>query len=129
MVLMKNLTIVLEDKPGVLAKLGETLGNSGVNIEGISGTLCMGRGVIHVLVKDYVIARIALEDADIEIQEERDVIIWDMVEKNLVGKPGALGEICKRFSVAGVNINLLYFAENNRTIIGVDDLEKAKSII
>jgi hypothetical protein len=52
-----------------------------------------------------------------------------MVDKNLVGKPGALGEITRRFADAGVNINLLYNAENNRTIIGVDDLEKAKSII
>ncbi|MHA2027754.1 MAG: ACT domain-containing protein [Candidatus Kariarchaeaceae archaeon] len=126
---MKNLTIVLEDKPGSLARLGETLGNSGVNIEGISGSLCMGRGVVHILVEDYIGARKALEEANIAIQEERDIIIWDMVDKNLVGKPGALGEITRRFADAGVNINLLYNAENNRTIIGVDDLEKAKSII
>ena len=33
----KDLTIILEDHPGALAKMGETLGEAGINIEGICG--------------------------------------------------------------------------------------------
>lgn len=36
---MKDLTIVLEDKPGTLAHVGEILGHAGVNIEGLCGFL------------------------------------------------------------------------------------------
>ena len=33
----KDLSVILEDKPGMLALLGEVLGRAGVNIEGICG--------------------------------------------------------------------------------------------
>ena len=32
---MKDLTVVLEDRPGELARLGEATGAAGINIEGM----------------------------------------------------------------------------------------------
>ena len=37
-----DLTIILEDRPGSVAKLGETLGKAGVNIDGSCGITCEG---------------------------------------------------------------------------------------
>ena len=34
---MKDLTMILEDRPGRLADLGEATGNAGINIEGVCG--------------------------------------------------------------------------------------------
>ncbi len=44
----KDLTVILEDRPGTLADMGEALGKAGINIDGWGGIPCEGRGVIHV---------------------------------------------------------------------------------
>jgi hypothetical protein len=43
---MKDLTVVLEDRPGELAKLGRATGAAGINIEGMGGDAREGRGVL-----------------------------------------------------------------------------------
>ena len=43
----KDLTVVLEDRPGTLAAMGEALGKAGVNIEGICGFPAGGKGTVH----------------------------------------------------------------------------------
>jgi hypothetical protein len=53
----KNLTIELEDKPGILAELGEALGRAGINIEGFCGYASGGTGVVHLLVARQPVAR------------------------------------------------------------------------
>ena len=63
--------LLLEDRPGTLADLLEPLGKAGVNVEGICGFPCEGRGIIHLLVGDPSAARAALAGAGIEIVEER----------------------------------------------------------
>ncbi len=119
---MKDIKVVLENRPGTLADMGEALGNAGVNIEGMCGP-CEGDGEAHVLVDDAVAARAALGEAGIDVQEERDVLVITVPDK-----PGALGEICRRIGDAGVNIDFFYAATNTRIVLGVDDLEKAKSL-
>jgi hypothetical protein len=61
----KDLSLTLDDKPGEGAKLGEALGNAGVNIEGICTVSNEGQAIVHVLVEDVAAARAALEDAGI----------------------------------------------------------------
>src|SRR5213079_2847347 len=48
----KDLTIVLQDRPGELARLGEATGSTGVNIQGMCAMTGEGRGVIHLLFSD-----------------------------------------------------------------------------
>jgi len=48
----KDLTVVLQDRPGELARLGEATGSAGVNIQGMCAFTGEGRGIIHVLVDD-----------------------------------------------------------------------------
>jgi hypothetical protein len=119
-----NLTIHLEDKPGMLAKMGETLGAAGVNIDGISGVTCEGKGVINILVEDAVAARSALEEAGLEVASVREVLILDVVDR-----PGELGGIARRLASAGVNLELLYLTASMDLVIGVDDLEKARGAL
>ena len=38
----KDLILTLEDRPGALAKMGEALGQAGVNIDGICGVTFEG---------------------------------------------------------------------------------------
>ncbi len=121
---MKDLTILLEDKPGSLAEVTKTLGNAGINIEGGCGYPAVGRGIFHILVEDAVSARNSLEAVGITISEEKDVMIID-----LDNQPGAIGNLTSKFGEAGINIDLFYFASNNRIVISVDDFDKAKTLI
>lgn len=120
----KDLTIHLEDRPGTLADLGEALGNGGVNIDGMCGFPCEGKGVIHVLTDDASGARRALEDAGIEVVAERDVLLFEAEDR-----PGMLGEVARKIANAGVNVDLLYKATQTKLVIGADDLEKARSAL
>jgi hypothetical protein len=123
-VVTTNLTIVLKDRPGTLADVGEALGKAGVNIDGHCGFPCEGVGVLHVLVENPVTARKAVEQAGFEIRDERPVYVLDLDDK-----PGKLGKVARRIADAGVNLDLVYLATNSRIVIGADDLEKAKAAI
>jgi len=119
-----DLTVILEDRPGTLADLGEALGKTGINIEGGCGFPCEGKGVMHILVEDAATARRALEEAGIEVRGERQVLVLEIEDR-----PGALGEVSRRIANAGVNIDLAYGASNNRLVLGVDDLDKARAAV
>lgn len=120
----KDLTILLEDRPGTLADLGEALGNAGVNIEGMCGFPCEGKGVIHILVEEAAGARRALQNVGLEVSFERDVILIEAEDR-----PGMLGEVARKIANAGVNIDLIYKATQTKLVIGADDLEKARSVV
>jgi hypothetical protein len=100
-----NLTVILEDRPGELARLGGATGNVGVNIEGFAAFTGEGKGVVQLLVNDDVAsrARRALEDAGMGIADQREVLVIDIPDR-----PGTLGEVSRRFGDAGVNIELAY---------------------
>ena len=118
----KDLTVMLEDRPGTLADLGEALGKAGVNIEGMCGLPIQGKGVFHILVEDAAAARRALEAAKFQVQEERDVLVLTMEDR-----PGEIGRVCRRIAAAGVNITLTYLATNTRVVLGADNLDKARA--
>jgi hypothetical protein len=121
----KDLTVELENRPGTLADLGEALGNAGVNIDG-GAAIATGPGPVgvHILVEDADGARKALDGAGLSVTDERDVITL-----NVVDQPGELGRIGRRMADAGVNIDLLYLTASGQLIVGVDDPEKARSLL
>ncbi len=82
---MKDIKVVLANRPGTLADMGEALGEAGVNIEGMCGP-CEGDGIAHVLVDDAAAARAALGGAGIDVREDRDVLVVKVPDE-----PGALG--------------------------------------
>jgi hypothetical protein len=119
----KDLTVSLEDRPGTLADLGEALGKAGVNIEGICGLGVEGRGIIHVLVEDATKAKQALEGAGIKVEGEADALVMDVVGDQ--DRPGALGEMARAVSNAGVNIQACYLATKSRGVLVTTDNAKA----
>jgi hypothetical protein len=119
-----DLTVILEDRPGTAADMGEALGKAGINIDGFCGFPCEGEGIAHILVEDAVAARKALEEFGLEVRGERQVLVLDVEDR-----PGVLGEIVRKFANAGVNIDLGYLATRTRLVFGVDDLEKAKAAL
>jgi hypothetical protein len=119
----KDLTVTgFENRPGINAAIGEALGGVGVNIEGTFGSGKFGE--IHVLVEDVAVARLAIEDAGFQVGEGRDVLVV-----GVENRPGAWGEIARRIADEGVNIDFHYVGSDNRLVIAVDDLEKARAVV
>ncbi len=118
-----DLTVILEDRPGTLAQMGEALGRAGVNIDGMCGFPCEGSGVLHILVEDAAAARSALQGAGLEVSAEREVLLLEAEDR-----PGSLGEVARKFADAGVNLDLIYKATQTRLVLGADDMEKARAV-
>jgi hypothetical protein len=122
-----DLTVVLDDRAGQLAHLGEALGDAGVNIEGFCATTQDGLGIVHVLVENAMLAQNALILADLKIEGEADAVVIDLAEE--ADRPGALGRVATKVARAGVNISIAYLATGNRGVIVTSDNDKARAAL
>ncbi len=124
---MKDLTVVLKNQPGILADMGEILGQNNINMEGICGFPLKDEGIIHILVEDETTTKWVLEAAGFEVRAVREVLVIDV--SHIAGKPGTGGKIARKIGDAGVNIDLIYLAENNKLVLGVDNMDKARTAL
>jgi len=122
-----DLTVILEDRPGELARLGEVTGQAGVNILGMCALTGEGKGYIHLLVADdrASAARGALEDAGMGVADAREVLVVDIEDR-----PGTLGEMARRFADSIVNIELAYTTFGGvKLVVATDDLDAARAAL
>lgn len=125
----KDLLIILEDTPGEGARLGEALGNAGVNIEGLCATMDSGKGTVHVLVEDVAGATAALESVGITIEAVTDVIVSPAMPEPDVDTPGIFGGMARALAGAGINITLVYVAARNRVVLATSDNQRATKLL
>lgn len=118
----RDLTVAIENRPGTLADAAQALGRAGVNIEGACGFPAGGEGILHVLVEDASSARRALEDAGLEVRDDRDVVVLN----RLADQPGTLGEALRRIADAGVNVDLLYNGQDGSVVLSGGDVESLR---
>ncbi len=121
---MKDLEILLENKPGALAEMGETLGAAGVSLEGGGVFVHDGVGVAHFLVEDAEKGKAALEAKGIKVTAINEVLIQKLKQD----MPGQLGKICRLMQQARVNIKVQYSDHANQLILVVDDYKKGKVV-
>jgi len=121
---MKDIEILLQNKPGTLALMGETLGRNKISLEG-GGVFNNGQvSIAHFLVNDAERAREVLEHAGIKVVKINDVI----VQKLRQDVPGQLGMFCRKMADANVNILIQYSDHSNQLIVVVDDYEKGNQV-
>ena len=123
-----DLTVVLDDRAGQLAHMGEALGDAGVNIEGFCATTDDGAGIVHVLVENAMVAQNALILADIKIEGEADAVVIDLTAEE-AGRPGALGRVAGKVATAGINISVAYLTTRDRAVLVTSDNEKAREAL
>lgn len=97
-----QLTLTLQSKPGVLAKVARTLADAGVNITSLCAGDAAGRGKIRILVNNPVKAKRALRKARYRIAEEPAFVV------RLANKPGKLARVTEKLARARVNIKSAY---------------------
>ncbi|HVM13696.1 MAG TPA: ACT domain-containing protein [Egibacteraceae bacterium] len=125
----KDFTLIPDDQPGVLARIGEAAGAAGINIEGISAFTGEGKGIVHVLVRDPEDAQRALTAAGFDVRAARDVLVLDIEDR-----PGAMGEVCRKLADHDVNIQQAYTAGGGtvsgyRLVLAVDDIATARTLV
>ncbi|WP_075341456.1 amino acid-binding ACT domain-containing protein [Tenacibaculum agarivorans] len=121
---MKDIEIVLEDKPGQLALLGKILGENQISLEG-GGVFQNGENAIaHFLVEQPEKAKRVLENSGVKVTRINNVIIQKL-KQNV---PGQLGEFCKELANEGINILVQYSDHANQLIVVVDDYERGKKV-
>jgi hypothetical protein len=122
-----DVTLILDNEPGALARLGEVAGTAGVNIDGFAAFTGEGKGVVHVLVADERLAtlRDAFAGAGLPVADEREVLVVSVADE-----PGALGETARRLADANVNIDLAYTTFGGvRLVFGTDDMRVAREAL
>ena len=99
---MRQLTIVSEDKVGVLADISYILGTAKINIEAISVEVYDGKAIVNLTVKDDKKASQLLSANSYKVLESEIIVV------RVKDEPGQLSDISKTLKEAGVNIESLF---------------------
>ena len=114
-----ELSVILEDEPGSLARFGCALGDAGVNIEAIAGSSRDGIGRVQFVCTAPERAIASLEAAGIPYAA-REVLVVTVLDE-----PGMLGDVALVMSSAGIDIDSVYVTTRGDVVLGVDDLAGA----
>lgn len=120
----RDLVIVPDDQPGVLARLGEAAAAAGVNIEALSAFTGGGKGVVHLLVDDHEKALRVFDEAGFDVRAARRVCVAPLADR-----PGSMGEASRRLADAGINVEQAYIGANNQFVVVTDDVDGAKEVL
>ena len=124
---MKQITVITEDHPGVVADLTAIMAANCINIETMEAQALGSHGIVIFSVDQYDKALRALRDANYNAFSEDVIII------KLKDEPGALAKIAVRFKEAGINIKSLRIVkrdrENSLVAISMERTDTAMELI
>ena len=119
-----DVTIVLNDVPGALAQVGETMGKAGINIEGYCSFYMAGKSNLHILVDEIEGVSEALGEVGLQVDRQREVFTVDVEDR-----PGELGKVARFIADSGVNIDMVYMGTNTRLVLCAFDSEAARAAV
>ena len=98
----KQLSIFLDNKPGVLAKLCRALAKAEISLRALSVSDSVDHAVVRMVVDKPAKARRLFEEHNLL------VLANDVLAVSLPDRPGALGRVSGRLAKARLNISYLY---------------------
>jgi hypothetical protein len=113
---MKEITVLVPNKIGVLAEVTDELGKNGVNIVSISAMGIGDVGVIRLITSDERSAMNILTKYIATKKERYEVKLADVIIVSIPDKAGELAKICKRLSKLGINIETVYLLKREAGI-------------
>ncbi len=129
MPIAKEFTIRLEDRPGTLGKLCQTLGEQDINILAYQQFPHeKGKGSVRLVVDNPDKAKAVLD------RQRADYTETEVAQVKLAHRPGELGRAASRLGDAGINIDYGYCGTESNTnatflIFGVVEVGKAMKIL
>jgi len=119
-----DLIIDVDNSPGTLAEVAAAISDAGVNI---AAATCVGggdRAELHILVPHAEAGRHSLAISHLGVSREREVVVVDVEDR-----PGVLADLTRRIARAGVNLDLVYVATQNRVVFGAADLDALRAAL
>ena len=119
-----DLVIDIENSPGALAEIAAAISDAGVNI---AAATCVGpgeRAEMHILVPRAEPVKHALAISHVGVTREREVVVVDVEDR-----PGVLADLTRKIARAGVDLDLVYVATQNRVVFGSRDLAALRSAL
>lgn len=121
-----QLSIFLENKPGVLAAVCRTLGEHDINIRGLSVSDTVDHAVVRMIVSDSKKA--------IHILGEHGALVveTEVLAVELSDSPGALAKLASRLSKAKINVEYAYGSSDQGSgvlFVRVSDVKKAAQLL
>jgi hypothetical protein len=119
-----DLVIDVENTPGALARVAGAISDAGVNI---AAAACVGpgeRAELHILVPHAEAAKHALAISHLTVTRQREVVVVDVEDR-----PGVLADLTRKIAKAGVDLDLVYVATQNRVVFGASDLAALRDAV
>src|SRR5437773_25263 len=104
-----QLTLTLQSKPGVLARVTRALADAGVNITALSAGDRSSSGKLRLVVNDPGRAKRALKAAKLRANEEPAFVV------RLRNKPGTVARVAEKLARARINIKSAYATTAGRS--------------
>jgi hypothetical protein len=119
-----DLVIEIKNEPGSLAGVAAAISDAGVNL---AAATCIGRAdqvELHILVPHAEAAKHALAISHLAVSREREVVVVEVEDR-----PGVLADLTRKVANAGIDLDLVYVATQNRLVFGAADLASLKSAL
>jgi hypothetical protein len=124
---MRDCSIQLSNHPGDLGRVAQALARRGVNIKALAAISVGSVATARILPDDIVVARSALEAANIRFTEGEVHLVL------LENKAGILASVTNRLGDEGINLEALYIAGIADDLVELaivsDNPKKAKKIL
>ncbi len=126
--MIKQITIFLQNEPGTLKRVTETLTGRGIDIRALTVADTADYGLLRLIVSDPKTAADALEKAGVSAMEH------DVLGVQVEDRPGGLHKVVEALSEKDVNIEYVYaFVTRSRdhatVVLRTDDLARTQSIL
>jgi len=124
--IIKQLSVFLENKSGRLTELTGTLERNDINITALSVAETSEYGILRCIVSDPEKAVIALRGDGFSVR------LTDVICVSMPNRPGALARMLRLLSDAKISVEYMYaFAVNEKalTIIRGDDLQAIITVL
>ena len=123
----KTLTIVEEDRVGLLMDISYIMGKEKINIESISAVSVGGKAIFSLMVKDVKKAAEVLKKNGFNVLETDTLMI------KIKDEPGALAKIAKLMADNGINMTTMYVVSRDGDTMVIaftaDKARKAKELL
>jgi len=124
---VKPLTIVADDKVGLLADISYILGKAKINIDSLSVDVVGGKAIISLLLSEPERGKSVLEAAGYTVTELSSLVL------KLPDKPGELSKVTSILAKEGINIQNVHMLtrDGKTTVISmiVDKPKRATTLL
>ena len=126
--ILTQLSVHMENRPGALAELTESLTESGVNLLAISVPDTGEFGTVRILPDNIEDAKAAVRDAGMPHTAV------DVLAVHLPHRPGSMAQMARLLAEEQVVVRYAYAtnpdgAEHGMCVLRVDDIHKAESVL